>query len=274
MSEPIRIGAVLYEPKVSVIWNMIREYFEERNCPMDVVHYNNYELQVDALEEGYLDMAWNSPLAWVDTKQRLDGGCHPVAMRDTDRDLNSYFVVPADSDIESIDDLEGRSMAVGAEDSPQATLIPFGYLMDHGIEPYEDVDVTRFDVLVGKHGDHVGGERDAFEALEAGEVDASTMLELNWDSWVDDGTIDPDQYRILDETPTFDHCNFTVRDGFPEGLEEEWREVLFSMDWDDPEDREILEMEGLEREWVPGRTTKYDALEEAVEQLDYFEGRD
>jgi len=274
MSEPIRIGAVLYEPKVSVIWNMIREFFEERDSPMDVVHYNNYELQVDALEEGYLDMAWNSPLAWVDTERRLDGNCHPVAMRDTDRDLNSYFVVRDDSDIESIDDLEGRSIAVGAKDSPQATLIPFGSLMDHGIEPYEDIDVTRFDVLVGKHGDHVGGELDAFEALEAGEVEASTMLELNWDGWVDDGTIDPDQYCILDETPTFDHCNFTVRDDFPEAIEEEWREVLFSMDWDNPDHREILEMEGLEREWVPGRTTGYDALKAAVERLDYFEDGD
>jgi ABC-type phosphate/phosphonate transport system substrate-binding protein len=31
---------------------------------MDVRFYANYELMVDALMKGELDVAWNSPLAW------------------------------------------------------------------------------------------------------------------------------------------------------------------------------------------------------------------
>ena len=37
--------------------------------------------------------------------------------------------------------------------------------------------VRRFDVGVGLHGDHVGGERDAARALVAGEVDAACMID-------------------------------------------------------------------------------------------------
>ena len=37
-------------------------------------------------------------------------------------------------------------------------------------------------MLVGKHGDHVGGELDAFRALQRGEVDACAMLDLNWET--------------------------------------------------------------------------------------------
>jgi ABC-type phosphate/phosphonate transport system substrate-binding protein len=83
-------------------------------------------------------------------------------MRDTDRDRQSFIVVPAASGLTSIADLCGHTLAVGALDSPQATLIPLGLLQRAGLEPGRDVTIKRFDVLVGKHGDHVGGELDAF----------------------------------------------------------------------------------------------------------------
>ncbi len=93
MAKPVVVGAVLYDPKVSVIWDIIREFFEENGCPMDVVFYTNYERQVDDLVKGYIDIAWNSPLAWLDAQRRSDGKCRAIAMRDTDRDRVSHIVV-------------------------------------------------------------------------------------------------------------------------------------------------------------------------------------
>ena len=61
-------------------------------------------------------------------------------------------------------------------DSPQATLIP---LLALAGRPARDVEVVRHDVLVGKHGDHVGGERDAVKALLAGTVDAACIIDGN-----------------------------------------------------------------------------------------------
>ena len=63
MSHPVVLGAILYDPKVSVIWEIIRDFFEAQGCPMDVVFYANYTLQVGGLLDGHLDVAWNSPLA-------------------------------------------------------------------------------------------------------------------------------------------------------------------------------------------------------------------
>jgi ABC-type phosphate/phosphonate transport system substrate-binding protein len=87
------VGAVLYDPKISVIWGIICEFFEASHCPMDVVFYTNYELQVKALLDGHVDIAWNSPLAWLDAERRSGGGCRAIAMRDTDRDRVSHFVI-------------------------------------------------------------------------------------------------------------------------------------------------------------------------------------
>lgn len=270
MAGSIVVGAVLYDPKVSVIWDIIRDFFEENGCPIDVVFYTNYRMLVEALLEHHVDVAWNSPLAWLDTQRRSGARCRAIAMRDTDRDRVSHFVVRRDDPIERIEDLRGATIAFGAKDSPQATLIPIGLMQRHGLEPERDFQVKRFDVLVGKHGDHVGGELQAFQSLANREANACAMLDLNWNGWCRDGTVSPDEYRILASTPTFDHCVFTVRDDFPPTVEEHWRSVLFSMSYDNPRHREMMDLEGL-KQWLPGRTTGFDLLAEAVERQRFFE---
>lgn len=269
--KPIIVGAVLYDPKVSVIWDIIREFFEANGCPMDVVFYTNYELQNRGLLDKHLDIAWNSPLAWVEA-QRLSGGtCRAIAMRDTDRDRVSHFVVRKGSGLSKIEDLRGKTVAFGAKDSPQATLIPQGLLLRHGLAPGTDYTVKRHDILVGKHGDHIGGEKDAFLDLKKGAADASCLIDLNWQAWCKDGTIDPAQFEILATTDKFDHCVFTVRADFPKADEERWLKVLHLMSYDNPTHREMMDMEGLKK-WEPGRTSGFGPLTEACEKTGFFEG--
>lgn len=272
MAKPVIVGAVLYDPKVSVIWDIIRDFFEQNGCPIDVVFYTNYELQVTALLAGHLDIAWNSPLAWLDAQRRSQNGCRAIAMRDTDRDRVSHLVVRADGPVKTLADLKGRRVAVGAADSPQATLIPLGLLQRAGLEPGRDFTVKRFDVLVGKHGDHVGGERDALACLAAGEADACAMLDLNWEAWSADGTVDPSRYRVLATTDLFDHCVFTVRADFPAERERQWLAALFSMRYDDPQHRQMMDMEGL-KAWQEGRVSGFGPLNEAVVALKYWDGK-
>ena len=272
MSRPIRVGAVMYDPKVSVIWDIIRQFFESRQCPVDVVFYGTYELQVTALLDGAIDIAWNSPLAWLDAQRRSGGRCRAIAMRDTDRDRVSYVVAATSGPVGTIADLRGRTLATGALDSPQATLIPQWLLRVNGMHPGRDVTIRRFDVLVGKHGDHIGGELDAFRCLERHEADACAMLDLNWEAWTRDGTIDLDKFAIVATTDPFDHCVFTVRGEMPADAEQRWLDALFSMSYDNPSHRQMMDLEGL-KAWMPGRTTGFEPLTAAVEAERFFEER-
>jgi ABC-type phosphate/phosphonate transport system substrate-binding protein len=269
MPRPLKVGAVMYDPKVSVIWEIIRDFFDAQGAPIDPVFYSTYEEQNDGLLHGAIDIAWNSPLAWVDAQRRSAGRCRAIAMRDTDRDRVSYFVARRDGPVQTLADLKGRTLATGAVDSPQATLIPLGRLRREGLTPGTDVTVKRFDVLVGKHGDHVGGERDALACLMQGGAAASAMLDLNWEGWIADGTIDPAAFRIVGETDRFDHCVFTVRHDFDPAAERAWLDALFSMRYDDPAHREMMDLEGL-KAWLPGRTTGFGPLTAAVETERFF----
>ncbi len=161
------MGAVAYDPKVVTIWEGFRVWLTAAGLPFDYVLYSHYERQVEDLIAGRIDAAWNSPLAWIRSRRLAEAQGLPIqalVMRDTDRDLATAVVVRADSGIASIDDLRGRTVATGAVDSPQATLLPLEHLRRHGLQPGSDFTVRRFDVGVGLHGDHVGGERDAARA--------------------------------------------------------------------------------------------------------------
>jgi phosphonate transport system substrate-binding protein len=272
MSKPVLIGAVIYDPRVSVIWDIIREFFSEQNCPIDVVYYTNYELLVQALKADHIDMAWNSPLAWLDSLRVTGGKCRAIAMRDTDQDRRTYFLVRKDSGITSLADLKGKTIALGAQDSPQAALIPLGHLVKSGLLPEKDFKFKRFDLLVGKHGDHIGGELEAFHSLKNNEVEVCAMLDMNWDTWTADGTISSEEYEILDRTAYFDHCVFTVKEDFPMDIEKKWLEVLFSMSYENPDHREMMDLEGL-KEWKTGRVSGFGPLSHAVESVGFFEGK-
>lgn len=260
-------GAVAYDEKVVTIWEGFKEWFGRNGLPFDFVLYSNYERQVDALLAGHIDVAWNSPLAWVQARRKAEAQGRTVAalvMRDTDRDLTSVVVVPTGG-AANIADLAGATLAVGASDSPQATLLPLEHLRAAGLDPYRDVTVRTFEILVGKHGDHVGGEEAAARALAAGEVAAACLVESNYERFRDAGILPANGFRVLTRTEPFDHCNFTIVVGATPGwLVKRFETLLLAMSYDDPELRPLLELEGL-RQWLPGRTDCYAALESAVD---------
>ena len=269
------LGAVAYDPKVVTIWEGFRAWFRDHGLDLDYVLFSNYEAQVDAHLGGAVDVAWNSPLAWVRTRRAAaarEVEAVAVAMRDTDRDLRSLVVVRAGDGVESAADLRGRTVAVGAVDSPQATLLPLSHLRTLGLHPGTDVTVRRFDVLCGKHGDHIGGERDAARALAAGEVDAACLLDASFALVAKEGVLAPGAARVLTSTPAFDHCNMTALNGVRDAEVDQLRELLLGMRYDDDEVRPLLDLEGL-RQWLPGRTAGYAPLERAVDEAGFYDAR-
>lgn len=276
MGGTLLMGAVAYDPKVVTIWEGFRRFFLDNGLPFDFVLYSHYERQVEDLVDGRIHAAWNSPLAALRAERlaRARGRSVDAAvMRDTDRDLTSVVVVREDSGLRSLADLAGRTVAVGALDSPQATLIPLAHLRAAGLRPGTDFTVRRFDVGVGLHGDHIGGERDAARALAAGEVDAACMIDSNHLLFTQEGSL-PAGSRIVGQTAPYDHCTMTLVDSAPVELADRFRSLLLAMSYGDPQVRPLLDLEGL-REWREGRTSGYAQLDAAVDATGFYdrEGR-
>jgi ABC-type phosphate/phosphonate transport system substrate-binding protein len=267
------LGAVAYDQKVVPIWDGFQQYFRSHDLAFDYVLYSNYESQVEAHMRGHVHVAWNSPLAWLQTERAaevLGRRAEAICMRDTDRDLQSIILVRSDGGIDSIAGLKGKTVAVGARDSPQATLIPLNYLAEQGLMPEEDFEVKAFDALVGKHGDHIGGERDAVRALIRGAVDAACIIDANHLAFAREGTIPSASTKVIAQTPAYDHCNFTVLDDAPAEPVARFRDLLLSMSYGNAEVRPLLDLEGL-KQWVPGRVSGYAQLAAAVDRFGTIE---
>jgi ABC-type phosphate/phosphonate transport system substrate-binding protein len=271
------LGAVAYDPKVVTIWHGFRRWLGGRGLDLDYVLYSDYERQTEDLVGGRLDVAWSSPLAWVRARRLATArgvDVSAVAMRDTDRDLTSVVVVAATSPVRAVADLAGRVVATGAADSPQATLLPLSLLRSHGLEPGRDVELRRFDVGVGLHGDHVGGEREAARALVAGQVDAACLSDANHLAFVWENVLPPGSTRVVAQTAPYDHCVMAVGPTaqVPAATSEAVArlvELLLAMSYDDDTARPLLDLEGL-KAWCPGRTTGFGLLEQAVDEVGFY----
>lgn len=271
MADKLKVGAVIYDPKITVVWEMIADFIAEKDQGIEIEteFFDNYRDQVKSLLEGEIDVAWNSPLANLEAELKSNNKVIHGCMRDTDQNINTVLIAKKDSDLKSVEDLKGQKIAFGAEDSPQARLIPIQYLRENGLEFGEDYEEVRFDIGIGLDGDHVGGELEALKSVQSRENAAGFAIKPNYEAWIADGTLDGNQLKIIGETNSFDHCIFTGRENLDESLLQKLSDVLMMMDYNKEEDKEILDLEGL-KEWVPGRTSNFEEIRKAVEYLDFF----
>ncbi|QEH61522.1 PhnD/SsuA/transferrin family substrate-binding protein [Spiroplasma chinense] len=265
----VKVGAVVYAPQVTVVWEIICKFFKENNILLEMEYFADYKTQVQYLLQNKIDIAWNSPLAHVLSKR----GSNKVGfscMRDTDQNRKSVVLSLKDSNIVEVKDLKGKKIGFGALDSPQARLIPIWTLKQSGLEHNQDYEEVLFNIGVGLHGDHVGGEEDALKSLVNKEIDASVTTEGNFENWITDGTFDKDKFNVVHRTGLYDHCIFTTREGFDQELKSEWEKVLYLMDYSNPEHKEMMDLEGLKK-WVAGREEYFEQLENAIDYLGYSE---
>lgn len=255
----LKLGAVAYEPRVVTIWDGLTRWFLGQGLPVQFVLYASYEQQVAAHLAGHIDVAWNSPLAYLQTVAGTHRRPRALAMRDSDRDMRSVIVANADSPVRTLADLNGKRVAVGAADSPQATILPLYLLHQAGVR----VEAVCFDPQRGKHGELLDGERAAAQALTDFEVDAACMLDSNLLLFALEGVLPSGLPRVIAQTEPYDNRCLTVFEDAQNAQTQHFHDLLMEMDYNDPALRSLFDLEGL-RGWKPGRTLGYEQIAAAA----------
>jgi phosphonate transport system substrate-binding protein len=269
MTKRIAVGAVAYDPKVVTIWELINDFFRHRGVRNDYVLFSNYEAQVEALLKGMIDIAWNTNLAYIRLHRQTGGRCRVLAMRDTDLAFTSVIIAGTASGINKLADLKGKRFALGSRDSGQAAILPVHFLTLNGIDPEKDLKLTRFDLDVGKHGDTGTSEVAVLESITRSETDAGAVGDQYWARVLAEGGVDRSKVKAIWTSPPYCHCNFTVLENRYDQDLERWTETLLQMDYNNPEHRAIMEMEGL-KSWARPQLEGYKPLFDAVETVGYF----
>lgn len=270
MTNTVTVGAVAYDPKVVTIWEIMRELFQKENYSLDYVLFSNYEAQVEALMNGFIDIAWNTNVAYVKVQERAKGKARILGMRDTDLDFTTKLVVREDSPIQSLRDLKGKKVAIGSRDSAQAAILPSYYMAKEGLNLRLDLSLIRFDTDIGKHGDTGTSEMAVLEAIETGEADAGAIGHSTWIRLLETGQIKKKNLKSIWTSPGYSHCNFTCLPSFDKVLAEQFTQILLSMDPEQSDVKQMMEMEGL-NEWVLSGNEGYYDLANAMRILKIIE---
>ena len=276
MSKTIWVGVVAYDPKVVTIWEGMRRYFHnEANLPVEVVLFQSYEAQVLALlaQSGdivpRIDIAWNTNLAYLQADEWSYHACRPIAMRDTDLGWMTKIVSVSGGPVLALEDLKGRTLALGSRDSGHAAILPVHFLEQQGLREGREYQTQRFNSDLGKHGDTGTSEVEVIRAVLDGRADAGAIGSPFWTTVRSEHLVPEGGLREIWSSPGFNHCMFTARPDFDLEREKSFVTALLAMSYDNPVHRSILEAEGLKC-WLTPQLDGYTDLREAAGQQGFF----
>jgi len=259
----LRIGAVAYAPYVVTIFEGIKKHFKRRGLPLDWVLYSNYDALVEAFARREVDLAWNGPLAYVKIRRRMPAGCRVVAMRDMDVNYTTQFITHPASGVQTVEDLRGKRFAFASRGSVQAGLLAYYFLKQAGIHPDKDLASATF--AEDRPPGGPSGEAGVVALVQSREYDAGAVSTYALGILREKGRLREDELRVFWTSPSYSHCCFTAHDELEETLAKQITAAFTAMRPDDPDHREVLELEGC-KGFVPGTTAGYDILEIAAEE--------
>jgi len=276
----IWLGAVAYDPKVVTIWEGMRRFFhEEARLPVEIVLFQTYDAQVTALLAApadatpRIDIAWNTNLAFLQSREWSGRACEPLAMRDTDLGWTTVIIAPTGGPIASLADVKGRTLALGSRDSGHAAILPVHFLRREGLEEGRDFRSLRFNTDVGKHGDTGTSEVDVLRAVLDGRADAGAVGSPFWANVQAQQLVPVGALGVVWTSPPYSHCMFTARVDLELDLRRQFVDALLTMTIDNPAHKPILDAEGLKR-WIVADTSGYDSLQDACTQQGLFRRSD
>jgi phosphonate transport system substrate-binding protein len=262
-TEVVRIGAVAYSPGVVTVFNDLRRYLNGHDFPSDYVLYSNYDALVAALERGEIDIAWNTPLAHAQYHVRCGGSSRTLAMRDVDRNVRSVLVARAESTVNSLKDLAGKTLILGSSDAAEATVLPVYYLTKEKVA-FDNVTIVSLDKDVDFKGNPCCSPLHVVQALNEGRGDAGIITESLWRATAAEQAANP-KLKLVWTSPAFSHCVFTAPKAFDEKRAERFTELMTAMKPSDSGCADIMRLEGTKK-WLPGRAEGFEDLIEALQK--------
>lgn len=203
-----------------------------------------------ALQSDQVDVVLTGPAEYVVMRARADA--EPL-VGITRPGYRSVIGVPADSDIQQVTDLEGRTIALSDVGSTSGHLGPAQIMYEAGLQPTEDVEMLTL-------GDTWG------QAFLNGETDAYGGSALDWEKTLESSGRPESDFRLLAEGEDFPPDLFIASADLPE---ERQREIATAM----VENEQALVDAILRGE--SGENEKYEGSEMIeVEDSDYDRIRD
>ncbi len=224
---------------------------KELGMPVQFVPVSDYAAVVEGIAADRVDLAWLGGFTFVQTRLKT-GNAIPLVQREQDEKFTSKFIT-ADANVNSLQDLKGKTFAFGSVSSTSGSLMPRYFMQKDGIVPEQFFSRVAF-----------SGAHDATVAwVQAGKVDAGVLNASVWDKLVAAGKVDTAKVKVFATTPTYYDYNWTVRGTLDPKLTAKIKAAFLALDPANPEHKAILDLQAASR-FIETKPENYAGIEEAA----------
>jgi len=260
--EVLRVGLIPNQNPESVEANYVPfgEYLSEQiGREVELTVPVSYGAVVEAMVNDELDLAYFGGLTYVQARER--GDVVPLVTEINpetgDTTYRSVIIVPSDSDVQEVSELEGRDFAFGSVSSTSGSLYPAIMLEDAGIDYRTDLGNFNY----------TNGHDATAQAVANGQVDGGGLEDRILYRLQDEGVIDASSVRVIDESSEIQGYPWVIRNALPDDLKQEVAQAF--LDIDDPALLDLLRAEGYERI----EAGDYDYVQEQATELELLTAR-
>ena len=200
----------------------VKQYLsQELGIPVEIQVTSDYTAAIEAMRSKHIDMAWFGPFSYIIAANVADAEAIVNGVRRSDgkSDYHSIIVTRADSGINSLADLKGKSFAFVDPASTSGNLIPRKMLIENGINPDKDFSLSYY----------AGTHNSVEYAIANKKVDAGADSDNTYARMADAGEIDPKVNKIIYTSPSIPGSPIAVRGDIPEEFKQRIKDALMNM---------------------------------------------
>lgn len=228
---------------------------EQLGMKVEYTPVTDYAAAVEALANKQVDMAWYGGFTFVQANVRSNGNAIPLVQRAEDQGFQSVFITTR-KDIQTLQDLKGKSVTFGSASSTSGHLWPRSFLLEAGVNPEEDFKRVAF-----------SGAHDAtIAAVSSGKVDAGVLNIKVWEKFIKEGKVDTGKVIKFYTTPGYYNYNWTVHSGVPEQTREKIVNAFLALTPDSEPGKTILELQRASK-FIKTDASNYAGLEAAARSV-------
>jgi phosphonate transport system substrate-binding protein len=254
--DPLRVGLV---PNISpqeqeARYEPLGDYLSvQLGREVELVVPTSYPAVVEAMTSGELDLAYFGGLTYVQARNQADVTplVTEINPRTGDTTYHSIIVVPDESDIQEVEEIEGRTFAFGSANSTSGSLYPAIMLQEAGIDYRTDLEEFIY----------TGGHDATAQAISNGGVDAGGVEDRILYRLEDEGAVDEETIRVIEESDPIEGYPWAVRAAISDELKEQIAQAF--LDIEDPALLDLLRAQGYQRV----EPEDYDYVEERAREL-------
>ena len=216
---------------------LANELSEVLGCDVEEIQASDYNAIIEALRTGKADMAYMGPLAIALGVERA--GIEPIAMKAEDGDpekaiYHSVLVTnSANSDINSIEDIKGKTIAFVDPDSTSGNLVPTAEIIKAFPDDNLNSDMLHtngdFFEAVSFSGSHQAG----LQAVIKGDVDVVPISDQILASEIANGNATEDDVKIIHESDAIPAEAMVIASSVDDNTKQVLKDFLTSYDNED-----------------------------------------